>query len=309
MKRTISPSDHDDPANVLRAYCAEMAHRVLSVEEQQALGEAISAGRRAAFHLSALPPAAPERSALGATVHAAMEARERLLLHHLRLVISVAVRYDGRGVPLPDLIQEGNLGLMHAIDKFEPERGHKFGTYATWWVLHYVRRAIANQGRAVRLPVFQHRRVGSLMGKLADLRADLQREPGIEEIAAATGLTPEEALEALEWGQSVYSLDWPLNDAPDSGVFGDVVPDECDVEAEALGSVTARELAEVLEELTPAEARVLILRFGLRDGEERTLEEVGRRIGKTKQRVEQIEKDALRRLRAPSRSKSLRSFL
>jgi RNA polymerase primary sigma factor len=303
---TISPSA--DPSNVLHAYLVEANHPILDDEAQAALCAAIAAGRRAALHLQAAPHS-PERPALEEVLECAQVARERLVLHHLRLVVSIAEKRVGRGVDLTDLIQEGNLGLLHAIEKFEPERGHKFGTYATWWVLHYVRRAIANQGRTVRLPVFQHRRVARVAGKIADLRIDLQREPSTAEVAACTGLDPIEACEAREWSLAIYSLDRPLADGPESSALGDLIPASCNVESEALSSVTGQELSEVLEGLTPTEAQVLTLRYGLRDGQERTLEQVGKRIGLTRERIRQIEADALRRLRAPSRSQALRSFL
>jgi RNA polymerase primary sigma factor len=303
----MSATNHsEDPANTIAQYLMDAAHEVLGDEEQAALCQAIAAGNRAAPRLQVLPPYAPGRAALAEAVHAGQAARERLVLHHLRLVVSIAKCYQGRGVDLADLIQEGNLGLLRAIEKFEPERGYKFGTYATWWIRHRVGRAVADSGRTVRLPVYQYRRVGEVGAAIAELRSELQREPSLAEIAVRTKL-PVDA--AREWCLAIYSLDRPLEDAPGAATLGDITPSQADPEGEALGNVTAQELAEVLEQLTPVEAQVLVMRFGLRDGRERTLEEVGRRLGKTRERIRQIEADALRRLRAPSRSKHLRSFL
>ncbi|MBA3531298.1 MAG: sigma-70 family RNA polymerase sigma factor [Ardenticatenales bacterium] len=237
-------------------------------------------------------------------------ARERLIRANLRLVVSVAVRYQGYGVPLGDLIQEGNLGLMHALTKFEPERGYKFSTYATWWIRHAVGRAIADQGRTVRLPVHMTDKVRKVKEAAARIAQRTGNEPTLSQIAAEMGLPEERVEELMIYSQHPISFDAPINDEEGGATLADFLPDGEDTPPElAQAHALHDDLREALASLTPREAKILNLRYGLWDGQEHTLAEVGRKYGLTRERIRQIEQVALRKLRHPSRSRALRSLL
>ena len=283
---------------------------LLTAVEEVELAQRIERGRLAREELAKGNVNARRRTELQRLIEDGWAAREHLITANSRLVISVAKKYMGRGVPFLDLIQEGNIGLIRAAKKFDYRRGHKFSTYATWWIRQAITRAIADQGRTIRVPVHMGDQINKLLRVQHQLTQRLGRDPSVEELAVALDVTPQKVENMIQVARRPLSLETPTDDEEDS-VLGDFIQDE-EVPAPdetATYNLLREHLDSVLNGLPPREVRILQLRYGLLDGQAYTLEEVGRKMGVTRERVRQIEAQALSRLRHPAIRRKLREYL
>lgn len=283
---------------------------LLTAEEEVSLAKRMEKGRDSRKQLTLGVDDWEARERLLWLVRDGQAAQEHLIKANSRLVVSVAKKYVGRGVPFLDLIQEGNIGLIRAVKKFDYRRGYKFSTYATWWIRQAVTRAIADQGRTIRVPVHMYEQINRLTRTSRQLVQELGRDPTTEEIADELGVTPRKVEHIMRVSQRPLSLEMPVGEEEDS-YLGDFIEDEdADAPGDAAGQQILREVIdEIFQSLTPREVRILQLRFGLVDGYCYTLEEVGKKFGVTRERIRQIEAQALSRLRHPSRSRKLRDYL
>src|SRR3954452_22400802 len=304
--------DTDLVEDLVRQYLKEIGeYQLLTAADEVELAKAIEAGLQAVAELErapSLPPA--QRRRLDAQAAAGRQAKQRFIQSNLRLVVSIAKRYQSSGLPLLDLVQEGNLGLIRAVEKFEYRKGFKFSTYATWWIRQAITRAIADQARTIRIPVHMVETINRLSRLTRRLIQDLGRDPTSEELGAEMEITPDRVRDILKVAQDPVSLETPIGEEEDSHL-GDFIEDQGALAPSDAAShqLLKEEVEDVLDSLTGRERRVLQLRFGLDDGRQRTLEEVGREFGVTRERIRQIEAKALRKLRHPSRSKKLRDYL
>ena len=303
----------DDP---VRMYLKEIGKvDLLTPEQEVELAQKMDAGNAAKAQMEELEEmgeAIPQevREELNKLIKAGERAKQQLAEANLRLVVSIAKRYVGRGMLFLDLIQEGNLGLIKAVEKFDYTKGYKFSTYATWWIRQAITRAIADQARTIRIPVHMVETINKVIRVNRQLLQELGHDPTPEETAAEMNMPVEKVREILKIAQEPVSLETPIGEEEDSHL-GDFIPDEDASEPAEAASFTLlkEQLVEVLSTLTPREEKVLKLRFGIEDGRTRTLEEVGKEFNVTRERIRQIEAKALRKLRHPSRSKKLKDFL
>jgi RNA polymerase primary sigma factor len=292
-------------------YLREMARvPLLTNEEEVRLAMALEAGRRAKTVLSNDGSDPAKRAELERQVEEGLAAREHLIKANTRLVVSIAKKYMGRGVPFLDLIQEGNLGLMKAVEKFDYNRGYRFSTYATWWIRQTITRAIADQGRTIRVPVHMSDRIRRLYNTARELEQEQGCRPTPEELAEELDIEPRKVQWMLRVSWKPLSLEHPVGEEEDSEL-GSFIEDELTPTPiqSANQSLLGEKIEEMLATLSPREARILRLRFGLLNGRSYTLEEVGQKFGLTRERIRQIEGKALRRLRHPRRSRQLRDYL
>ena len=283
---------------------------LLTAVEEVELAQRIERGRLAREELARGNVTPRRRQELQMLIEDGWAAREHLITANSRLVISVAKKYMGRGVPFLDLIQEGNIGLIRAAKKFDYRRGHKFSTYATWWIRQAVTRAIADQGRTIRVPVHMGDQINKLLRVQHQLTQRLGRDPTVEELAVALEVTPQKVENMIQVARRPLSLETPTDDEEDS-VLGDFIQDDefPAPDDTATYNLLREHLESVLDGLPPREVRILQLRYGLLDGHAYTLEEVGRKMGVTRERVRQIEAQALSRLRHPAIRRKLREYL
>lgn len=313
INRTLSLDDlaNIDTDDTIGLYLKEVSRvPLLTAEEEVDLAQRIERGRMAREELARGNVNARRRHELRRLIEDGWAAREHLITANSRLVISVAKKYMGRGVPFLDLIQEGNIGLIRATKKFDYRRGHKFSTYATWWIRQAVTRAIADQGRTIRVPVHMGDQINKLLRVQHQLTQRLGREPSVEELAEALDVPPKKVENMIQVARRPLSLETPTDDEEDS-VLGDFIEDDeaPPPDETATYNLLREHLEEVLNTLPPREVRILQLRYGLLDGQAYTLEEVGRKMGVTRERVRQIEAQALSRLRHPSIRRKLRDYL
>ena len=316
VESTVTTSDIDlsaiDIDDSISLYLKEIGRiPLLTAEQEVSLAKRMEAGRDTKKRLSNNRKLGhQDRVELSAIVRDGKSAQEHLIKANSRLVVSVAKKYVGRGVPFLDLIQEGNIGLIRAVNKFDYRRGYKFSTYATWWIRQAVTRAIADQGRTIRVPVHMYEQINRLARVSRQLVQELGRDPTVEEIAGELGVSPKKVERTIKVSQRPLSLEMPVGEEDDS-FLGDFIEDS-DAPSptdQASQQLLRDQIDDIFVSLTPREVRILQLRFGLVDGYSYTLEEVGKKFGVTRERIRQIEAQALGRLRHPSRSRKLRDFL
>jgi RNA polymerase primary sigma factor len=305
-------------ADPVRVYLKEIGRvALLTGPEEVMLAKRIEAGSIADERLAELTAAGRvdelkpmDRRKLERTSRDGERAKNDLIQANLRLVVSIAKRYSGRGMHLLDLIQEGNLGLMRAVEKFDYTKGFKFSTYATWWIRQAITRAIADQARTIRIPVHMVESINKVHRIQRQMMQELEREPTVEELAAKVDMTPERVREIMRISQDPLSLDSPVGETDDSQLSDFIEDTQADAPAEmAARNMLGKAVVEALSELSDREKEVVRLRFGLDDGQARTLEEVGREFGVTRERIRQIEAKTLAKLRNPNRSQKLRDYL
>ena len=313
--RKAGPKGDNSTSDTVRLYLREIGQvDLLTVEDERRLAQLIEEGKIAAARIDELGDSntlAPgEERMLLRAVSRGERAKSELTQANLRLVVSIAKRYSGRGMQLLDLIQEGNLGLMRAVDKFDHSKGFKFSTYATWWIRQAITRSIADQARTIRIPVHMVEHMNRVTRAKRQMHQELEREPSVEEIAEKVQLPPERVRELLRISQDPLSLDSPVGDE-DEANLGDFIEDESvDSPADAATRMMLHDaVTEVLGELSDREQEIVRLRFGLDGGRAKTLEEVGQEFGVTRERIRQIEAKTLAKLRHPQRSDRLREFL
>ncbi|MCJ7700622.1 MAG: sigma-70 family RNA polymerase sigma factor [Anaerolineales bacterium] len=300
-----------DTRDTIGLYLKEVGRvPLLTAEEEVDLAQRIERGRLSREELARGNVTPRRRYELQQLIHDGWAAREHLITANSRLVISVAKKYMGRGVPFLDLIQEGNIGLIRAAKKFDYHRGHKFSTYATWWIRQAVTRAIADQGRTIRVPVHMGDQINKLLRVQHQLTQRLGRTPVVDELARELEVTVQKVEYMIRVARRPLSLETPTDDEEDS-VLGDFIPDEDMLAPDdsATNNLLKEHICTVLDGLPPREVRILQLRYGLVDGQSYTLEEVGRKMGVTRERVRQIEAQALSRLRHPTVQRKLREYL
>ena len=300
-----------DTKDLLGLYFKDAAHvPLLTGEQELRLAKQIERGRKARRKLAKGDITPEERVKLYAYISGEWEAVEHLITANTRLVISVAKKHMGRGVPFIDLIQEGNIGLMRAAKKFDYKRGYKFSTYATWWIRQAVTRAIADQGRTIRIPVHMGDQISRLFRTQHKLKQDLERDPTIDELANELAIPPDKVRYMFQVARRPLSLEMPTTIEGDA-VLGDFIEDEetPSPDETTTHQILREQLEEVMEELPAREARILRLRYGIPDGKSHTLQEVGNKVGVSRERVRQIEAQALRRLRRPGVRRKLQDFL
>jgi RNA polymerase primary sigma factor len=309
---TSGSMDEIEVSDPVRMYLQEIGRvPLLDAQQEVELSMQMENGRRAAEKLRSGEAAGVEETAiLQRARREGDKAQQRLVEANLRLVVSIAKKYVGRGMPLLDLVQEGNLGLMRAVEKFDYRKGFKFSTYASWWIRQAVTRALADQGRTIRVPVHMVETINKLAAVQRALNQELGREPTIEEIAVDLELEPSKVTELRRIAQDPLSLETPLGEEDDS-TLGDFVEDtEAEAPVRAASFKLLQEyLGVVLEELNERERQVLVMRFGLADGRIHTLEEVGRHFNVTRERIRQLETKALAKLRQPARARKLEGYL
>ena len=320
VKNTRANADRggSGSADPVRVYLKEIGRvPLLTGMEEVSLAKRIEAGGQAAVRLAELEAAGrideldlSARRRLERTSRDGERAKSDLIQANLRLVVSIAKRYVGRGMHLLDLIQEGNLGLMRAVEKFDYTKGFKFSTYATWWIRQAITRAIADQARTIRIPVHMVESINKVHRIQRQMMQELEREPTIEELANKVDMTPDRVREIMRISQDPLSLDSPVGETDDSQLSDFIEDTQADAPAEmAARNMLGKAVVEALSELSDREKEVVRLRFGLDDGQARTLEEVGKEFGVTRERIRQIEAKTLAKLRNPNRSQKLRDYL
>ncbi|HEX3053892.1 MAG TPA: sigma-70 family RNA polymerase sigma factor [Aggregatilineaceae bacterium] len=304
----INAVSADDPVGL---YFRQMAQEpLLTAQEEIELAKRIELGREATDKIVKIPPYTEEYDTLNQLIEDGQAAREHLGRANTRLVVSIAKRYMGQGLPFPDLIQEGNVGLMRAVDKYDYKRGNRFSTYATWWIRQAITRALAQKTRTIRIPLHMTERIRQMYRTAQVLEQTLGHRPTPEEIAKEMELPPESVRGMMDASQHAIALERPVGDDGDSE-FGDFIEDQdspSPVEA-ATQHLLQETIEEVLSELTPRQSHILRLRFGLGGGEPHTLEEIANKFGLSRERIRQLEKEALRRLRHPRLAHNLRDYL
>jgi RNA polymerase primary sigma factor len=298
-------------ADTVRMYLKEIGRvDLLTTDDERHLAQAIDDGNRAAEMLDGAALSSDEQRKLMRLVHNGQRAKSELIQANLRLVVSIAKRYSGRGMQFLDLIQEGNLGLMRAVDKFDHTKGFKFSTYATWWIRQAITRSIADQARTIRSPVHMVESMNRVLRMQRQMHQELEREPTLDELADRCGLPVDKIREILRISQDPLSLDSPVGEEDDSNLADFIEDNNADAPADAATKMMlTKAVEEALGDLSDREQEIVRMRFGLDDGQARTLEDVGKEFGVTRERIRQIEAKTLAKLRHPMRSQRLKEFL